>query len=432
MAKVSDYELIPNIAHNCCVVFFVEDEADDDVRPSNFASVTPSDNEGDWGSKEAELVANCYKHANASMMTSNGKRDLHMNEYWLVPVRVCRPDFEVVGQYLHHIYRKVDEEMNTAARMNELLPESMQAHYVPGLKGRVYVSAPEGSKAIETLRASVWPVKTAYVHRRLYRLSANESDDVELFIQGRQQIRQEFVQGSWAKIVRGFWKGDIARVFAADMASDCVELQVVPRYVKENFGKEELELSKRPERALFDFQNWPITSSGREVELHEGPTPDTFWTQDGRVLFKNGLQLFRVMARHYIVHYQPTAEEVELFTLAGVVTRVETNRSFLNAGDEVFVKFGDDIEYDGRVRSRTDSIAVVDVEEKCVDDWILSVSDFTLDEVERILDVGSNVVVRLGICKGVEGVVVDSDGLFVTIFSPERNKQVCDALSPLQ
>lgn len=323
--------------------------------------------------------------------------------------------------------------MDTAARMNDLLPGSMQAYYLPGLKGRVYVSAPEGSKALETLRVRVSPVKTAYVHRRLYRLSVNESEDVELFIEGRGQLRQEFVQGSWVKIVRGVLKGDIGRVYASDKESDIVDLQVVPRYWKESLeDEEEAMLLERPERALFDFQNLPLTSSGQEVELREGPIRDTFWTQDGRILFKSGLQFFRVMARHYVVHYQPTAEEVELFTLAGVVTRVETNRAFLNAGDEVFVRFGDDIDYEGRVRSRTDSIADVIVEEECVDDWILSVSEFTLDEVERILDVGCNVVVRLGICKGVEGVVVDSDGPFVTIFSAERMKQVCYALPPLR
>lgn len=415
-----------------CAVFFVEDEADDDVRPSNFPSTIRSNDEDDWGQHEAQKVANRYKDASASTMTSRTKRELHRNEYWLVPVRVCGTDFDFVGEYLQHVYRKVGEEMNTAARMNELLPESMQAHYLPSLKGRVYVSAAEESKAVDTLREKVSPVKTAYVHRRLYRLSVNESDDLDLFIQGRGQLTQEFVQGSWVKIVRGLWKGDIARVYGADTGTDIVELQVVPRYLKENFEREEFESLEKPEPSLFDFQNLPFTTSGEQVELREGPWPETFWAQDGRVLFKNGLQYLRVMARHYIVHYQPTAEEVELFTLAGTSTRLETNRAFLNAGDEVVVKFGEKVKYNGRVRRKMDNIAVVDVEEDRVDDWILSVSDFSLDDVERILGVGCNVVVRMGFWKGVEGVVVDSDESFVTIFSPERMKQVCELLSAVQ
>lgn len=417
-------------AYSCSAVFVVEDEADDDIRPSSFVSELAREREGDWGLQEAERIAKRYKVGNALVTTSKEKRQLPMNEYWLVPVRVGVCNSDGIDHCLRLVYHKVGTEWDTTSRMNELLPESMRAHCFAGLQGRVYVSAPEGSKAVETLRARVSPVSTAYVHRRLYRLSVNESDDIGHFIEGRRLLKQDFQIGSWVKIVRGFWKGDIARVYQAEMGTDVIVLQVVPRLPKENLEEDELRSSDRPEPALFDLQTVPLSASGNEFDVFEGPLPDTYLTRDGRVFFRNGLQYLRVMARHYVKHYEPTAAEVSLFTLAGIRTLMETNRAFLNAGDMVFVRFGDDVEYRGRVRSRTERTAVVDVEEECVDDWILSVSEFTLEEVDRVLQVGCCVDVRIGILKGMQGIVVRSKPTeeFVTVFSPERMKQVCDVL----
>lgn len=84
-------------ANSRCAVFLVEDEADDDVRPSNFASMLPKGKEDDWGLQEAEDLANRYKAGEASLKTSKAKRDLRVNEYWLVPVRVCGTHFHVEG-----------------------------------------------------------------------------------------------------------------------------------------------------------------------------------------------------------------------------------------------------------------------------------------------------------------------------------------------
>lgn len=81
-------------AYSCCAVFVVEDEADDDIRPSNFVSDLAMEREGDWEVQEAERIAKRYKVGNALVTTSKEKRQLPLNEYWLVPVRVgvCNSD----------------------------------------------------------------------------------------------------------------------------------------------------------------------------------------------------------------------------------------------------------------------------------------------------------------------------------------------------
>lgn len=141
-----------------------------------------------------------YKNENASTASSREKRQLLDNEYWLVPVRVCLSPFPSTSRSSRFFRLKVGRELETAIIMNELLPEGIRALSFPGLQGRVYVSAAAGTKVVDTLRTRTWSVPTAYVHRRLYRLSFNESEDIEHLMESRRQLKQEFQVGSWVKI----------------------------------------------------------------------------------------------------------------------------------------------------------------------------------------------------------------------------------------
>lgn len=308
--------------------------------------------------------------------------------------------------------------------MNGLLPEDMKAFSIPSFRGRVYVRAPSTMHGLEVIRSRAWSVSAAYVHRRLYQLSRQESEEIEHFLDSRQYLKQELQAGSWVKVVRGSFKGDIARVLEADVGTDVVVLQIVPRFALRNVKEKPSSRSFRAHAALFDVQDAEELSTDRESERREGPRPDTFCLRDGRIVFENGLQYLRVMGQHYVQHYEPEASEVTLFTSAGIPTILETNRAFLNVGDRVSVKFGADVVREGSVRSKKESSAVIEIEDNSSNDGTGSRQEFALQEIERVLQTGCYVEVRLGPRMGVSGMVICSNDRFLTIFDSERMKEV--------
>lgn len=286
-----------------------------------------------------------------------------------------------------------------AMRLNQALPSGLEAVSAPGLLGRVYVGAPSDVHVAPIIRRHASHLVQAYVHRGIARLS--ESDRVLLVHYSERQtdFTKVFPEGAWVRIRHGEYVRDVARVHRSTSNSDVLELLVVPRIVNE---LEDVDLEPRKKSGRVNtIRTLQILEQISIVDLQPGPEEGTFLIKDA-VFFRNGLRLLKVAGLHYAENCRPSAEELWLFTVAGLDTRRETNAAFLKVGDRVHVVRGEYGTEDGKVEKKEEDTAQVRM---MTDDALLSVH---FSELERVFKVGDAVSVCLGPFKGRSGLVVAS------------------------
>ena len=113
----------------------------------------------------------------------------------------------------------------------------------------------------------------------------------------------------------------------------------------------------------------------------------------------------------------PSAEDVWFFTLAGIDTLRETNTAFLRQENRVEICRGEKRGLQGVVNRR-------DAESVDVETSAGTTERLALGDVERVLEVGAHIVVRLGHAKGRSGLILATEGKEVTFVDHGSSEQV--------
>lgn len=307
--------------------------------------------------------------------------------------------------------------------MNELLPEGLNAVAVSWCKGRVYVQCPKAIDPVTIVRLCTTCVETAYVHRRIDRVSEEDCEVIRQALNGNRDTLVRFEAGCWAKCTRGTFTGDIVRVRRAEEDSDVVEVDVVPR-LWQRTGKRGrgTRTNERAPQVLFSPD---MTGRWRGFDgkrMQPGEERGTWTIDNEQHYLSNGLRSMKVTGLHLLKHCRPTAKELELFTIAGIDTLRETNRDLLRTGDEVSVTKGTVRGTEGRVMSMKEDVVRIKVAGKT--DSGETVYDVNMDEVRRLFRQGDHVQVRIGKDIGRRGIVVDIGGADVTLVDFSSKQQV--------
>lgn len=309
---------------------------------------------------------------------------------------------------------KLKSEASTATNLNTVLPEGLQAFALDGLVGRVYVAAPQiVIQADVLIKRFGFMVQTAYVHRRIEPLCETERRMLVRHTERRTDFAEAYPIGTWVRIKHGQYIGDIARVFKTSSSSDELELLVVPRFKKDSASKgvtitHDIDDNRDPQ-GLYDVSLLP-------QDTPPGPVDGSFLVGDD-VFMRNGLRVIKVQGIHYVSrHPNPKPEDIWYFTVAGIDTRLETNKAFLLEGDHVRDLRVEDIDGRGKV-VRVDAIeAVAEVENA---DGVTQTVHMSY--VERVFALGSSVVIRLGPWKGRSGLVVEETDVEITLVEVDGN-----------
>ena len=185
--------------------------------------------------------------------------------------------------------------------------------------------------------------------------------------------------------------------------------------------KREREGKIRTIRKLYDrdVDEEGLASSRSVIQLGPGAV-----LNNEDVYLDSGLQVLRVTGLHFMRRCEPDAEEMELFTLAGVDTLLETNRKFVGEGDCVNICKGNHSGKVGvvcKVEKDVVHITLEAGEEEGGGGLIIGTS---LRDVRRIFGVGDSVSVEIGIWKGRRGAVLDVEGEELTIIDYGNKMQV--------
>ena len=227
----------------------------------------------------------------------------------------------------------------------------------------------------------------------------------------------QFPAGSWVRIRTGTFKGDVARVYKSYSSSDVVELMVVPRLQ----SRQKASNSSTKKRRIESTQALHVAEEVPNDALVIGPIEGTYMVGDD-VYFDNGLKYIKAQGMHYAQKCNPTVEDIWFFTLAGIDTLRETNMAFLQQQNRVIIARGDKHGLQAVVKS---------MDEEMVDVEILAGTSehLAIGDVERVFEVGTHIVVRLGHAKGRSGLVLSTVGKEVTFAEHCSNEQVRISLS---
>lgn len=321
--------------------------------------------------------------------------------------------------YLNDIYQS-GREASTADRMSKVLPDGLKVLGTPWLKGRVYVICPINVFPVPIIRLVAACVDTAYVHRRIDRVSEEDRVVLSESLQGKYQLVPTFVVGSWATVRLGQFAGDIARVRAVEEGTDVVEIEVVPR-LWERPGKRP-RIRRRIDRAprtLF-YRELVERRPGFNADMIQtGKEPGSCIINNEEEYLSNGLMVLKTAGLHVLKHCQPSASELELFTIAGVDTLRETNREFLQVKGDVEILRGEFTGKVGCVKWKDDHEARVQL----YGEKEAPVS-FDLSQVRRSFRVGDSIVVRIGMVSGRRGMVVEVSETNLTFIDFSTKEEV--------
>lgn len=408
--------------------FFIADEAVDEpeVRPFDFTRLYSLASRDAFDTEEREARAalqrwkDSRKEARAAVGRLNSITDIESVGdfvYWVVHCRVSNvalgPTFSTVS-VTNVSLSKLNSEASTARNLNVVFPEGLQAFALDGLLGRVYVAAPQTVLQADVLIRRVgFGVQTAYVHRRIKPLCEIERRMLVRHTERRTDFSAAYPIGSWVRIKYGQYTSDISRVFKTSSSSDEMELLVVPRFNRDSTARmttapHDIDDNRGPQ-GLYDVSLLP-------QDTPPGPVDGSFLVGDD-VFLRNGLRVIRVQGFHYVSrHPNPNAEDIWYFTLAGIDTRLETNKAFLMEGDRVRDSRVEDIDGRGKVVRVDATEAVADVDN--VDGVTQTVH---MSYLERLFALGSSVVIRLGPWKGRSGLVVEETDVEITLVEVDGN-----------
>lgn len=399
----------------------MQDEEQDGLRPAAHDDLYSGRSLQTANEEEAREIAALYERERIRQREMD--EDMAQVAYWMVPVQVCEVEHEQMFRKLSNDIQ-VGKETRTAERMNELLPEGMKTVAVPWFKGRVYVECPKTIIPDSIVRLCVTTVETAYVHRRIERVSEEDCEVLRQTLKENKNTMTPFEAGSWAKVRRGTFSGDIARVLRVEEDSDVVELVLVPRLWQGT--RKRARRTGKSERAVQGLFSPEMTERWRGFERSrmQPGVEEGSWTIDNEEHYlSNGLRIMKVTGLHLLKRCRPKANEVELFTMAGIDTLRETNRELLRTRDDVTVVKGALRGTNGRVISMKED--VVRIEVGCKGDSNATVYEVDVDEVRRQFRQGDHVQVCIGIDSGRRGIVTDIGETDVTLVDFSNKRQVC-------
>lgn len=192
-----------------------------------------------------------------------------------------------------------------------------------------------------------------------------------------------------------------------------MELLVIPRFNRDSTARmttapHDIDDNRGPQ-GLYDVSLLP-------QDTPPGPVDGSFLVGDD-VFLRNGLRVIKVQGIHYVSrHPNPKPEDIWYFTIAGIDTRLETNKAFLLEGDSVRDLRVEDIDGRGKVVRVDATEAVADVDN--VDGVTQTVH---MSYLERVFALGSSVVIRVGPWKGRSGLVVEETDVEITLVEVDGN-----------
>lgn len=418
--------------HVICIAeqFFVADEAVDEpeVRPFDFTRLYSLASRDSFESEEKEARAalqrwkNSQQEAREAVARLSSITDVESAGdfvYWVVHCRVSNIVSEAMFEIIDMFASKLNSEASSAKNLNAVFPEGLQAFALDGLFGRVYVAAPQVVLQADVLiRRFGFGVQTAYVHRRIMPLCETERRMLVRHTERRTDFSEAYPIGAWVRIKHGQYIGDIARVFKTSSSSDELELLIVPRFSRDSASRDSASMGEatthdiddnRDPQGLYDVSLLP-------QDTPPGPVDGSFLVGDD-VFLRNGLRVIKVQGIHYVSrHPNPKPEDIWYFTLAGIDTRLETNKAFLMEGDHVRDLRVEDMDGRGKV-VRVDAIEAV----AKVDNIDGVTQTVHMSYLDRVFAVGSSVVIRLGPWKGRSGLVVEETDVEITLVEVDGN-----------
>lgn len=295
----------------------------------------------------------------------------------------------------------------TAKRMKEVLHDFMTAVATPWGKGRVYVSCPSDIAADELIRLRARAISSAYVHRAILPLGALDRQLLEDRLKTTNKSNADFEWNSWVRIRQGRYVGDVGRVINSSKDTDEICLAVVPRIWPDGSETTVRGLERSPQA---------LRALGHK-KLVPGPIQGTFRIRDV-VYLSNGLRVLNVQGLHFVNNCDPTAHELVFFTMAGIDTLRETNKTLLRVADPVRVTSGSLKGKDGLVKRMDNESVRISYSDG-------SENEVSMVELERSFNVGDTISCVMGPLKGHSGIVVDIQEREVSFVDSETNETVC-------
>jgi ribosomal protein L24 len=251
-----------------------------------------------------------------------------------------------------------------------------------------------------------------------------------------QDSRRLLPEGTWVRFRRGDLKGDVGIVVRSSQADDFVTVAAIPRMPLPPTSAMQLPTQKRRKtaatsRTLFDPDS--IEAAFGKGSVNKLNDQCTFQKRT----YVSGLRLQRLQAAHHLVEEPyPALDDALLFRESGWkeimqsvgdALRRGSIASTWQAGDKVDIMHGELAGLSGELKSLNLELWSAEIEAFANIAGTIQVS---LEFLARHVSVGKSVVVIAGKNRGRQGVVVSSDGEYVTFVEDKSRDEVC-LLGPL-
>ncbi|XP_063718499.1 transcription elongation factor SPT5-like [Symsagittifera roscoffensis] len=318
-------------------------------------------------------------------------------------------------------------------------PEPLQIKSVvavEGLKGYIYVEAykqqhvKQAIANINALDRGQWKQAMVPIH---------EMVDVLRVVKDSQMIKK----GSWVRLKRTVFRGDLAQVMRFDPQNNTVDLKLIPRidYTKfrgimreSNTGKRKLNNNNRPPQKLFDPEK--IKKIGGEY-ARDG---DTIIFEGNRYSTKGFLyKQFRMNAivtdgvEPGVAELEKFEESVHSIEVNAISSKGEIKQN-LAVGDNVQVIEGDLKNLEGKIVKIENGKATMMPKHEDLKDAL----EFSLGELCKCFKEGDHVKVISGAHEGDTGLIVRVDEDWIVVLSDlsrnemkvlPRDMQLCSDMS---
>ena len=285
--------------------------------------------------------------------------------------------------------------------------------YRNGIPGYIYV---EGDN-LENIQEAIQGVMNVYGNT-VKIVPVNEMTQC-LTIKSKEK---ELVVGSWIRVRRGKYAGDLGQILNIDSAEN-VTVKLVPRL--DIFGElKRKKMEQRPPAKLFNYRDF---ESNREFEARDGGYyyQNDFFTKEGYLE-----KLMKVISIQ-TEKVNPSLEEVTAFS-GGIVEEGADDVALLGAvasatvedfqiGENVEVIVGELKNVKGTVESIQNGVITI------MPDASFGFNEpipFPASELRKKFEVGDHVKVASGIYKGVTGLVINVDNNVTSILSDADLKPV--------
>jgi transcription elongation factor SPT5 len=222
-------------------------------------------------------------------------------------------------------------------------------------------------------------------------------------------------KGSWIRVKRGVFKGDIAQVYEVDVVKSIATIKIVPRFEESKKDKQKESGEKREKKQnikkLFNSADFPKDSVETKIEQDE-----KFEYHQGKK-YNNGFLLKAVKFQAIdSKNIQPTLEELELFTQSSnEITRFKKN-NFFKKGDIIKVIEGDLIGMMGTVyyinNDDNDTVQIIPKDER-----FKELLELPSSSLQKYFEIGTLIKVVSGNFEGMSGYIVATNEDTVIIYS---------------